>query len=319
MADTEKGTLLMAKKTRLVTLDDERMPDLATLFKMVFKRRFDPEDLRHKYDTSFLGMGDLAFMAFDGDRPIASAGILPQRFISKNRQWLGAQVCDLAALPEVRGTGLHSRLLTQALNNARERGVDFFFTLPNDQAHRALDRAGFSWLDRMHGFQIPVVTIPLGRLGRRISLIGRFHSSITARVLTRLSVSDSMRNSHATAGSLCVDYSRSYIDSKRRRPSAIIDAAGVPAWIAADGALEIGDLELMNIDHLGPTLQLLHRLAKRIGCSSLLFQCTRGQTLERALSQRFTGFDSWPVGVLPCRPDVPIEELRLNFGDLDTF
>ena len=309
----------MKEHIRHVALTDEQMPALASLFSRVFKRPFDPEDLRHKYDTSFLGIGGLARMAVDGDQPIASTGILPQRFTSNNQQLLGAQVCDLAALPEVRGTGLHERLLAEALNIARERGVDFFFTLPNDQAHRALDRHGFSWLPRMRGFKIPVATVPLGRLARRIPLLHRLHLSIASKILNQSRVSDGIRNSHAANGALCVDYSRSYLHSKRRRPSAVINAGGAAAWVAADSALEIGDLDSTGIDDLAPALGTLMRMARNIGCSSLLFQCTVKTKLERALSHQFTGFDSWPVGVLRCRPDVTVEDLRLNFGDLDTF
>ncbi len=309
----------MESKIRHVSLTNERMSDLATLFLQVFGRSFDPEDLRHKYDTSFLGVHELGLVAMDGNCAVASAGILPQRFIAGDQQWLGAQVCDLAALPEVRGTGLHDRLLAEALNIARERGVDFFFTLPNDQAHRALDRHGFSWLGRMRGFRIPVATFPLGRLGRRFPLIQRLHLSIASRILNQSKGADSFQNSHAAAGALCIDYSRSYVLRKRRRPSAIIDAGGTPAWVAADSALEIGDLETAGVDDLDPALGALSRVARRIGCSSLLFQCTAGTTLETALSRRFMGFESWPVGVLGCRPHVPLKDLRLNFGDMGTF
>ncbi len=309
----------MTGAIRQVALTDEWIPPLAALFKRVFGRPFNSEDLRHKYDTGFLGIGSLGRLAVDGNRVVASAGILPQRFISKNRQWLAGQVCDLAALPEVRGTGIHTRLLTEALDITRQRGVDFFFTLPNDQAHSALGRHGFSWLDRMHGFRIPVTTVPLGRLARRIPLMRRLHLLIASKILSRPEATDELQNSQAANDALHIDYSRSYLHSKRRRPSAVINAGGTTAWVAAASALEIGDLGLAGVDDLAPALGALVRVARKIGCSSLLFQCSVGSTLETALSRRFTGFDSWPVGVLRCLPDIPVEDLRLNFGDLDTF
>ncbi len=309
-----------ASSFRFERLCNNHWEALQSLFLEVFHKRVSVEYLQRKYDTSYTGVKHLTYLAFDGERPIAFYGALPQTFSFGDKTLLGVHTCDSITLPSYQRRGLHGTLAQKAYALMRDHGVRFVYAFHSDATLRACAPLGWQTHHRMQAHRIPTGIPPLATAFHRTSLLGRLHDRLGRRILqSQISDPNTFDNSAVTRGEMCVRYSAEFFAYKDFTPNAILDFGGCRAWVRSGPGLWVGDLHFDDSESLDQTIIGLKRLARRLGCSHILFQTSPGTALNTELGSRFQGVDSWIVGWLPFDDDLPSGSWQTNFGDLDTF
>jgi GNAT superfamily N-acetyltransferase len=305
---------------RFEQLCDDHWVALQGLFLKVFHKRVSLEYLRGKYDTSYTGVKHLTYLAFDGERPIAFYGALPQTFSFGDEKFLGVHTCDSITLPEYQRRGLHGALAQKAYALMRDHGVRFVYAFHSDATLRACAPLGWLTHHRMQVHRIPTGVPPMATAFHRSPLLGRLHDQVARRVLrARASAPDTFKNSAVTTGAMGVRYSPEFFAYKCFTPNGIIDFGGCRAWVRSGSGLWVGDLQFNDSEALGHGIIGLKRLARRLGCGHILFQTSPGTALNDELNSKHQAVDSWIVGWLPFDDDLPAASWQTNFGDLDTF
>lgn len=304
---------------RFERLSDSNLPHVLELYNETFKDPITLDRLRRKYDTSYLGLRHLTYLAYDGGTPVAFYGALPQEFIADGEVFFGVHTCDSITRAGYRGRGVHRDLAEQAYRLMKNHGVRLVYAFHSEATFHACRKLGWSTHARMRGFKIPVAGLPVAALCRRLSSFRPRYDAHLRRVLHAEADPRPFVNSHYREGAMCVRYSPAFFAYKTFSHNAVVSVGPTRAWVKAAGGLMVGDVEFDREDDIVAGVAGLRRLARRLGCHHLLFQTFPGSRLETSLSRHWRGFDTWLVGYRAFDSTLPVDRWRTNFGDLDTF
>ncbi len=305
---------------RFERLRDDNMEDLQFLFREVLNRRFSVAYLRQKYNTSFTGVRHLTHIAYHRSQPVSFYGVVPTFFSWKNRRHLAAQTCDYLTLRSHQRKGLHRQLSDRAFELMRSNGVTVAYALMSDDSLASGRKLGWNLLGRMQAFVIPCVTLPVAKAVRKLSFANALFDSVTRRVFRKCTIpSQNYRNSLIEEGWLGVEYSPDFFAYKTFTNNFHIKLDGVTAWIKADRNLLVGDLNFKTDLALERAIVRLRRFAALSGFTEIIIQASSETRLLAYLEARYSSRLSWTIGYIDLGSGLPINKLRCNFGDFDTF
>lgn len=305
---------------RFERLSEAHFPALAVLFREVFGFRAPPTYFQQKYDTTYLGVSHVCFVACLNEKAVAFHGCLPLGFSFLGKKYLAAQTCDYLTLEAHRGKGLNKTLGEKSYALMKSEGIGFLCTLNSDVTFAVHSTLG--WLDPevMHRYHFATGAPPLAKVARRIRQFDPAYQAWVHRVFKRYRLPEAwFPNPLAEAGWLCADYTPAYFGYKKFTPNFIVALDGVPLWIKVDGVLQIGAMGAFSPKKFPAILTKLRALGRLAGVGELLFQTAPGTPLDAALSQLTPPLPSWRVGYFDLGAGLPVEKLKLNFAELDTF
>lgn len=303
---------------RVERLADEHFGPVAVLFSEVYSRGSSADALRRKYDTSYTGHARLAWVAMDGPRAVGFAGILPQRFTLDGTVVPVGQIVDLAVDPRLRGGGLFRRLQERCRVLARESGLRMLWGAANDASRAAVVKRGWTEVARFRRRSLPVRTLPLAKVAGRIGPLSSPWDHWAMRVVkARTRPAWGQPNSLEGPGVLCHRYDADLERYRSFTPNARVDLGGAAAWIRLGAQLRVGDLETGGSLDVRSSVTRLLGLARLVGSTEVLFQTWPGTPLDDALEEVAPGLPS--LAIMAVDADAPLERLRVNLADLDTF
>lgn len=303
---------------RLERLSDTHLGEVNALFGRVFGRSPGAEVLRRKYDTAYTGPARVAWVAMDGPRAVGFSGVLPQRFTLDGAVVPVGQFVDLALEPRLRGGGLFRQLQERCRALAGESGLRMLWGAANDASRAAVVKQGWTEVARFRRRSLPVRTLPLARLaGRLRPLSSPWDRWAMGVVKARTRPAWGRPNSLEGPGVLCHRYDADLERYKSRTPNERVDLGGAAAWIRLGAQLGVGDLETGRSLDVRSSVARLVGLARLVGSTEVLFQTWPGTPLDVALEEVAPGLPS--LAIMAVDADLPLERLRVNFADLDTF
>lgn len=302
-------------------LSPENIHHLAPLFRDVFGKKVPLSHIRGKYDTSVAGKSHYGFIGFDREnRPVAFHGCVPYRVAYKNIVETGAQFGDAMTLKAYNGKGIFTLLGKMTEELLAADGIHFAYGLPNQNSEYGyINKLKWITHERLLRFRLPVKTFPLERIMRRAGLEARYQRFVKNKLRPFLCEERLLPNSaidHEHAGVL---HDEQFFGYKTYTPNHVIRLGDVKMWIKARGILLVGDMDAHDEKRMLAAIENLRKLAARLGTGEIVLQLHPGTEQEKIMSRHFQSYPSFPVCYNPFSTKIPLEKLRLVYGDIDTF
>ncbi len=309
---------------RLACVHGPEMAPLVPLFRKVFRRPdFNLGWLEKKYACQYGGVGGFFCVAFtEGGQAVASFGVLPWPIRFGDRTEIAAQVVDAATDEEHRHRGLFTRLAEMARELCDSAGISFLFGFarPQGGSYQGLVRIGYTHIDDLVEYRLPILTFWVERVARRVGrLHGLYERHLQRTLRAYFPVDPVLDNSLFSEGFAGTHRDRAFHDYKAFAGNRVLAVDGGRVWLKVRRGLLVGDLEASSEAEMEKAVRVLERLAVRLGIHQILFQSSKGTRFSRFFADRFRPFPCLSVIYQNLRSQIPAEKLRFTFGDLDNF
>jgi len=309
---------------RLACVHGPEMGPLVPLFRKVFRRPdFNLDWLKKKYGCEYEGVGAFSCVAFtDAGQAVASLGILPWPIRFGNRTEVAAQLVDGATHREHRHRGLFTRLAKMARELCDSAGISFLFGFarPQGGSYQGLVRIGYTHIDDLVEYRLPILTFWVERVARRVGrLHGLYERHLQRTLRAYFPVDPVLDNSLFSEGFAGTHRDRAFHDYKAFAGNRVLAVDGGRVWLKVRRGLFVGDLEASSEAEMEKAVRVLERLAVRLGIHQILFQSSKGTRFSRFFADRFRPFPCLSVIYQNLRSQIPAEKLRFTLGDLDNF
>jgi len=283
-------------------LDAHRVKDLELLHTAVYGRPPEKGMYPKKYDTAFTGQAYLGFIAYTPDgTPAAYYGVIPCFVSYAGSILLSAQSADTMTHPLHRKKGLFVLLARQTYDLCREVGVQLLFGFPNQNSyHTFVNSLGWTATDQMQLFVVPVKsTLPF---------------SFIRPVRAKAGIPNALLNE----GFGGVYKDEAYLRYKTYRSSVVKKVSEALVWFKPGPSLLIGDVHFLP-EEWDDMISALMKLGGRLGSKSISFQACPGTLLHSQLIKRYTPQPSFPVITMDLGANIPMQQLKFSFADIDIF
>ncbi len=125
----------MGEEFRIELVDKEKIDDLLIVYRAAFDSTADYEKTKEywkkKHYTNPVH-DSYVFGAYDGDKLVSMNAYMPMKYKIDERNVSVIQSCESGTLPDYRGKGLWSKVVTYAINYFKQSGeYDFLMGFPN--------------------------------------------------------------------------------------------------------------------------------------------------------------------------------------------
>lgn len=303
----------------IVRLNKEKISDLEKLHEAVYNKKPAPDYFSKKYDTAYTGAVYIGYIAYSNDIAIAYYGVLPC-FIEHNGQLtLAAQSADTMTHPGYRFKGMFVTLSNKCFELCKQTGIKFLFGFPNQNSHHGAVKLGWKITETMDLFVIKASGFPLKKFASKTAFTKSLYNKYVKLVLKKYILPDKGVNSSILKDGYAGVYRDSnYLQYKSYSPGFVIQLGNATAWIKITGNLVIGDIDCgdTKFDEL---LLSIKRIAKRLGISQVQFHTCRSTTLHQLFSFKYKAVPSFPVLFQDFGTDVPLQQIKFTFADIDIF
>jgi GNAT superfamily N-acetyltransferase len=300
------------------------MEPLVPLFSKVYQRPdFNLAWLEKKYACQYEGVGAFSCVAFDdAGLVVASLGILPWPISFGNRTEVAAQLVDGATHREHRHRGLFTRLAEMARETCESAGISFLFGFAHPQggSYPGLVRIGYTHIDDLVEFRLPIRTIWMERVARRVGpLHGLYKRHLQQTFRSYLAGDSVLDNSFLSDGFAGTRRDRAFHDYKAFAGNRVLSVDGGRVWLKVRRGLFVGDLEAPSEAEMERTVRALEGLAVHLGIHQIVIQASKDTRLSRFFAERFPPYPCMAVVYQNLRSQIPAEKLRFTLGDQDNF
>jgi Acetyltransferase (GNAT) domain len=308
---------------RLACVRGPAMESLVPLFREVFRRPdFNLDWLQKKYACKHGEVEGFVCVAFtEGGQAVASFGVLPWPIRFEDRTEIAAQVVDAATHQEHRQRGLFTRLAKMGRELCDSAGISFLFGFarPSAGSYHGLLRIGYTHIDDLVEYRLPIRTFWMEKISRRVGLHGVYERHLQQTLSAYLPVDPFLDNSLLSEGFAATRRDRAFHGYKMFAGNRVLAVDGGRVWLKVSRGLLVGDLEAASEAEMEKTIRMVARLAVRLGIHQVLFQSSKGTRFSRFFSERFQSFPCLSIIYQDLRSAIPYEKLRFTFGDLDNF
>jgi Acetyltransferase (GNAT) domain len=327
LASPEITTEQMANAYSIVRLSLENISDLAALHADVYDSAPAGEALVthyvNKYNTEYTGVSFAGFIAYNHQlQPVAYYGVVPCFIQQGEKKILAAQSADTMTHPKHRFKGMFVELSLMTFNLCRQLGIQLLFGFPNENSyHGAVNKLGWQPVTGMSCFTIPVKTIPLTSIVRRLPFLSKWYHRYRSMVLRGVpATADSLSNTVVTEGFAGTCRDADYNAYKNGfGKSRVVMLAGANIRISLREALLIGDMNGVTDQNAEEVIARLKRLARRLGLRQIQFHCSEGISLHRLFRNKIAPISSYHVLIQDFGATISPSALRFVFADLDIF
>jgi len=309
---------------RFVRLSEDNLFNLVYLYKDCFDLKVDLDFLKKKYNTISFGAGYIGFLAFEKEtnEPAGYYGVFPVQGCIKGKKVLLAQSGDTMTHSKHQGKGLFIQLARMTYDLAKSEGIDFIFGFPNQNSYPGFKKKlDWQFENDVNNYTIKTGALPFDKFFKKFPLLGNVYNKFVAKIMQSLRGSSDIRNSLEK-----LDPERGYIlhDEKFYAYKSYYTAYkvkinSVGCLIKVDGRMWIGDVESCTEAQFIMVIAGLVQLAKKVGCSSIIFSVTHGTFYDKILKKKFEIKSKNPIGYLDLRNTNTASEFAYQAVDFDTY
>jgi|GEM_PF-2033760 len=305
-------------KYQLYRLEKKHLHDVRYVILKAFGKKINIDYLSHKYDSSYLGIETVATIAYEGQKPVAFYGAIPQLFKLGNEKLLLAHACDSYTLPQYQKQGLHFNLASKSYELMQAEDIKMVYAYHSENTYYSTKKLNWKEHVHMNRFHILNGTLPVSKVCNRLnlnSLLMRRFKSVFRPYITSPTV-----NPVALESRMHQDYSSSffnYKDGLNKHFTILINDCLF--YLKVRAIIEVGFLGYNNVENLPGAIDKLKRLAAKCGINEILFQVDPTTKQFDGLTSISEGKPSWLIGYLPFDDSLDISKFGFNYADLDTF
>lgn len=302
-------------------ISEEGYKDLVYLCLKAFNQVFSIDYYRHKMDTGYLGVKHLGFIAYaENGEPAAFYGVFPYPTEFDGKFYLAAQSGDTMTHPAHAGKGLFTTLAKMTYELAKTEGIQFIFGFPNKNSYPGFVRKlGWSHNENMNNYEWKVRTLPLAGVAKKIPLFQPVYSLYSQFVFSFFLSSKVYLPSSVQDKFGRVQRSKQFGAYKAFYNNKLVQFDNMQSWVNVDGALLIGDVEVLEQDKVEQWLLQIKKLAFWLGCSKIIFPVGKETSWDILLNDKASCKEGIYIGYLDLRSGLPLEKFKFVFADFDTF
>ncbi len=296
-------------------LDDDGLKDVQYLFLTVFSKKKTLSYIKNKYNTSYLGLKYICYLAYYDNKPVAFYGAIPQKFTSNSSSILVAHACDSFTLKEFQGKGLHYNLALKSYELMKSEGIKFVYAYHSENTYFSTKKLGWLEYKSMQRFHFKIMTLPLARVIKKLHL-EKAYQKVCSVYLRKY---QNVPNPDISSDRLMQEYNTDFIQYKNSfNEHYFIQLHNCNFWIKIDAVLHVGFFTSDTDENFKKAIRKLKKIAFYLGINEILFQVLIDCTENQFLSKLETAKPSWLIGYLPFE-DINLDDLEFNYADLDTF
>ena len=304
----------------ITRLTDDSIADITALHTTVYGKKPPRDFYYRKYNTGFAGKKYLGYIAYNvRNKPVAFYGVVPC-FVATNGKLVGAAQCAdtiedaSACLP-----GLFTKMgsLVEAL--CKEEDITFLFALPSQQYLQAMvGTLGWQQHGYVDSFAIPVNAIPFKGFMGTLGFINGLYKMLERKVIAQYGLPEQgVANSIVADGFGGIFRDSNYLNYKSFRRNLVVRAGQSKVWVALGHAIMVGDISLQG--DIEEVVQVLKKLAQRLGVNNIKFLTSPGTSLHNRLSAKYAPSQALPVVFQTMGNCVDTANIKFVLADLDIF
>jgi Acetyltransferase (GNAT) domain len=306
----------------IVRLNKNNLVDVAKLHTAVYGTAAAVDYFVKKYDTSYTGVEDVGFIAYNNDNlPVAYYGVIPCFIQHGKNIILAAQSADTMTHPRHRYKGMFVELANLTYALGEKLGIRLIVGFPNQNSyHAGVKKLGFTMLHTMSYFTIDINGLAFESLSKKNWLFKKLYQRFRQSVLKKyITPSNGVISSAVQDGFAVLYRSSAYLNYKTYGPTTTIRIDDVTIWISNKDGLLIGDMAGINDINFPVVINQLKRIAKRLGVRQIRFHCSPDTSLHRLFSEICQANPSFPVLFRDFESAIPLEKIKFTFADIDIF
>ncbi|MBC7830037.1 MAG: GNAT family N-acetyltransferase [Chitinophagaceae bacterium] len=309
------------KEYTISRLNRENIKDVAKLYAAVYNVEVEENYFVSKYDALYTGIETIGVIAYDKNtQPVAYYGVVPCFMQFENKIVLAAQSVDTMTHPQHRYKGLFHKLSNIAFDLCSSIGIKLIFGFPNQHSFHGLMQSGWKMSETMYCFRIPVNSLPLQSLSKKIFFFRKKYASYGDFIVKKdLLPCKGIPNSVVADGFAGVHRSENYLQYKAYNPTKVIQFGEAQIWVSIKQGLIIGDIAGANENNFDAVIDQLKKMAKKLGIRQILFHCSPGTRLHTMFSAKYESTPSFPVIFKDFESGIPLEKIKFTFSDIDIF
>lgn len=297
---------------------------LVKLYQYCFKLKVGINYLKQKYNTASFGASFIGYLAIDliSGEPAAYYGVFPIITRKDGVDYLVAQSGDTMTHPKHQGKGLFTKLATITYDLAKKEGIQFVFGFPNKNSYPGfVKKLNWQHYGYINNYSLKVRNLPFDKLAKKFPFFKYFYDSFVEKrlrnVVTDLIIPNSIEKHNPEYGYIVHD--QKFYEYKTYFKSYKVKLNGINCIIKIDGRLWVGDIEFCNEENFLEMRNELQFLAKKLGCSTVLFSVFEGTFPDVILKKNFEIKEKNPVGALNLSLNVNPARFAYNAIDFDTY
>ncbi len=296
--------------------------DLVRLYESAFKQATTVAYYQNKFNTDYLGVKHLGFLAYDeNNEPAAFYGVFPYMTEYKGKQYLAAQSGDTMTHPQHGGKGLFTTLAKMTYELAKQEGIQFIFGFPNKNSYHGFTKK-LDWIhtENMVNYETSVLTFPCAAIAKKFSFLAPLHRAYAKLVLQFFKAEKKLLDNSAVSVDCGGVYrSKEFFDYKSFYNNHLVAIGDRTAWIKVDGALLVGDIELKEVNNIDVVESKLKQLAFWLGCNRIIFAAGKNTAWDVLLKGKIKSAEGIYIGYLDLQSGLPLENFKFVMADMDTF
>jgi len=314
---------------RIERLSQKTLGDLDRLYHAVYGDDRIAPDFQKKYATAYTGSSYIGYFAYDQQgTPAAYYGVMPCFIQYDNNMILVAQSGDTMTHPDHRNKRLFARLCLKTIELCRQEHILLIFGFPNQNSKGINGQIGWTTTGNLEGFRIPVTTLPLQGLARRLPFLRHTYETYSETLLKKYllpekGIPNSALCNNADGapdnGHGGIHRDEAWFNYKTYSKTWVVRLGKAKAWIAISDTITIGDIQSAG-QPLRETLRRLKNLAARLGIRQIFFHTSPGTSLHQQFAaEKYPPFPSFPALFNDLGSGIPLQQLKFTFADIDTF
>jgi hypothetical protein len=297
---------------RIERLSSDHMDSMAELFKKVFRSDFSIEYLQKKYDTSYLGISHLGYLAFKENTPVAYAGYIPYRLNFGNGDVLAAQSVDSMVVDDVRCTGVFKLLQEYNMKLLEDEGIKMIFGFANQNSEPVFKKMGWSSDQHMKVFVIKLNNIPFAKFWLKLGIKKNHYKNLEE-------VPGHFENPLGNSGDGYVSYDPDLFRYKSFSGARIVLINGIKVWLKITHAVNVGNVEECSREKFNEMLDELKALTRKCGLNEIIFQFSPDTNFASWLTEKYSPIKGCAIVYKLLEEDFGYKTIHFSNADIDTF
>lgn len=307
---------------RYERFNQDKIDDLLLLFLESDKRKVSREKFVMKYQTDYLGVAYVGFLAYDeNNKPAAFYGVIPTEAHNKHGEpILVAQSADTITHPKHQKKGLFVKLAEMTYQLATELEIHFLYGIPNYLSYPGfVKKLGWTHDGNLQKFNIHLKTIPIGNLVKRYPVFNPLYQkycSLIFRIFTQKPKNETFTECKHEFQILATP---NFISYKNYTSKHIRQISACDVWFSQESFLKIGEIQGLNEQNVGPLIKRLKLIGFLVGAHKIVYQCNTIHENCDLLSKHIEPEEGLPIIFKNLSNQYEITDFAVKFADVDTF
>lgn len=306
------GIITNGDAYRIEQVTKEKLTDLEKLYYSVYRRKRPKEYYFKKYNTSYTGVENIGFIAYNKyGQPIAYYGVIPCFIQYENRIILAAQSADTMTHSQYRLKGMFTKLSKMTFDLCQHSGIKLIFGFPNQNSYPAMiKRLGWVETEKMNRFEISYSN----------TLEIFFQNVLRGKKIPKgfIVSQPGVPNSLIDEGYAGIYRNNEYLDYKAYSNTLVISIKSADLWVKANKNMIIGDV-FMKTDDVEFFFNEIKAVVKKLGLHKIFFQVSGNCNLYRLFASCCQPVLSFPVLFKDFNSGLSLEKIKFTFADIDSF